>query len=68
MTELIIPIEADLDVLYYIEEALAQYIDYYKMGGNEEDEITAKNAERAYDLIKEYAYYGKEKDYEPNNN
>ena len=57
MTKLIIPYNAELDVLYYIEEALAQYIDYYKNGGNEEDKETARDAERVYDLIHNDAFY-----------
>lgn len=56
-TRLVVEDIGDLDVIFYIEEALAQYIDYYKNGGNEEDKDIAIKASQVYDLIHERARY-----------
>lgn len=56
-TRLVVDDIGDLDVIFYIEEALAQYIDYYKNGGDEEDKQIATEAEQVYDLIHEGARY-----------
>lgn len=56
-TRLVVDDIGDLDVIFYIEEALAQYIDYYKNGGNEEDKQIATEAEQVYDIIHEVARY-----------
>lgn len=56
-TRLVVEDIGDLDVIFYIEEALAQYIDYYKNGGNEEDKDIATKASQVYDLIHERARY-----------
>ena len=56
-TRLVVDDIGELDVIFYIEEALAQYIDYYKNGGDEEDEQTATKAEQVYNIIHEGARY-----------
>ena len=50
-TKVIIDDIGTADVIYYIEEALAMYIDYYKQGGDEEDRIYARRAEEVYDIV-----------------
>jgi len=62
-TRLVVDDIGDLDVIFYIEEALTQYIDYYKNGGVEEDKQIATKAEQVYDLIRERARY---RDYDYN--
>lgn len=54
-TRLVVDDIGDLDVIFYIEEALAQYIDYYKNGGDEEDKQIATEAEQVYNIIHEGA-------------
>jgi hypothetical protein len=56
-TRLVVDDIGDLDVIFYIEEALTQYIDYYKNGGVEEDKHIATEAEKVYNLIHERARY-----------
>ena len=56
-TRLVVDDIGDLDVIFYIEEALVQYIDYYKNGGVEEDKQIATEAEQVYNLIHERARY-----------
>lgn len=56
-TRLVVDDIGDLDVIFYIEEALTQYIDYYRDGGNEEDKQIATKAEQVYNLIHERARY-----------
>lgn len=59
-TKVVIDDIGTTDVIYYIEEALAMYIDYYKEGGDEEDEITAREAEKVYDIVHDTAKIIKE--------
>ena len=54
-TKIVIDDIGTTDVIYYIEEALAMYIDYYKNGGDEEDKATAREAEKAYDIVHDTA-------------
>lgn len=56
-TRLVVDDIGDLDVIFYVEEALAQYIDYYENGGDEENKQIATKAEQVYNIIHEGARY-----------
>ena len=66
-TKVVIDDIGTADVIFYIEEALIMYIDYYKNGGSDEDKLFARRAEEVYDkvhnsakLIKEYKIHNGE--------